>query len=709
MLESTHQPSVTAGETTPQADGVSIGWINHAEVQHAFDRLRADLDGVFQKHQHKLQRKVVYDYGLCEGSADKDRGRCRTNSPQPRPRGQGAEGPAAELAAARGPAPSAVSAESLVAAPAKPKETRELRAAAQVPSSGVVPPGGIDELEAARLASPAGCRSPARPSVASLFVWRGIQSSGCRSTDSLEIVEPASAARRLLRSGSRLASKVTVSPAFGRSQSAGSIEDDRQSKTLQSCMQAVTSAASLQGPQKNSSQAKISKAAPFSPLSRRKLEVLESRKSCVQRITRSHAYELVNAAFIVLNALFVVCETERRATLARSSGTQLEIPARDWGFAAAANFFCVVLVADLALRMWSEQRQFFLSRGRAWNVFDMFVVLTVLCEALTSWVDTDSSRASGARIFLRKFAMLRILRLLRVIRSTHAIKVIWFIRELRLMVYSLTGTAKSLGWSLVLLLIILLVFGVFFTDGAITYCVLSENMASQSTAELRRYFGSMPDAVVSLYMAMSGGEDWGNIMVSLDPLPPEYRFFFLVFITFAVLALLNVVTAIFVETAMQMSQNDKELVVMEELKSKDEFVAVMQQVFEELDTNDSGALSLEEFEKHIEDEKIVAFLSSMGLDVSQVRTLFTLLDVDRTGEVDLEEFVSGCLRLRGGAKSLDMAILKFQVDWILHNFRSMDTYVRECLGLMLIDSTSGGNSPTRNRVPCLRRQDSCIR
>merc|ERR1719433_1171986 len=142
---------------------------------------------------------------------------------------------------------------------------------------------------------------------------------------------------------------------------------------------------------------------------------------------------------------------------------------------------------------------------------------------------------------------------------------------------------------------------------------------------------------------------------------------------------MNVITAIFVETAMQMAQDDRELVVMEEMNDKAEFIAIMQQVFQELDTNDSGALSLEEFEKHIEDEKITAFLASLDLDVSQVRTLFILLDVDQTGEVDLDEFVTGCLRLKGGAKSLDMAIVKFQVAWILHNVRGLDNFLREKL------------------------------
>lgn len=98
---------------------------------------------------------------------------------------------------------------------------------------------------------------------------------------------------------------------------------------------------------------------------------------------------------------------------------------------------------------------------------------------------------------------------------------------------------------------------------------------------------------------------------------------------------------------------------------------VMQEVFDELDSNSSGALSLEEFERHINDEKIIAYMSQLGLDVSQIRTLFKLLDADRTGEVDLEEFVSGCLRLRGGAKNLDLAILTYQVEFLVDHLKDM--------------------------------------
>jgi hypothetical protein len=177
-------------------------------------------------------------------------------------------------------------------------------------------------------------------------------------------------------------------------------------------------------------------------------------------------------------------------------------------------------------------------------------------------------------------------------------------------------------------------------------------------------------------MAMTGGEDWANILHSLDPLPSEYRRLFIVFVTFAILALMNVVTAVFVGTAMQRSQTDRELVIQQELENKDEFVSVLQHVFEELDTNGSGGLSLEEFEQHIEDEKIMAYLRTMEINISQARTLFTLLDVDQGGEVDIDEFASGLLRLKGGATSMDMAILKYQVEWIHHNI----LHLRSSLG-----------------------------
>ena len=43
------------------------------------------------------------------------------------------------------------------------------------------------------------------------------------------------------------------------------------------------------------------------------------------------------------------------------------------------------------------------------------------------------------------------------------------------------------------------------------------------------------------------------------------------------------------------------------------------------------------------------------LTQDDVWTLFLLIDVDASGRVDIEEFVSGCMQLRGPAQSLQVA------------------------------------------------------
>jgi hypothetical protein len=415
----------------------------------------------------------------------------------------------------------------------------------------------------------------------------------------------------------------------------------------------------------------------FSPLSKRKMEVLEANETLVEHFTRSRSYEFLSAVFIVLNAVFIIWETECRAQLASAGQPQEAFEKDELWFTAAANIFVVVFVVDLALRAWADGLLFLQTRERFWNIFDIFVTVTAFVEVMLHWIlyVSANSASSIVRMFLRKFSMLRIIRLFRVIRMTRAIRVIRFVRELRLMVISLCCSLKPLAWSVVLMLIVLLVFGVFFTDGTVAYCI-EHPLINEETQVLKNNFGTLSASTLSLYMAMTGGEDWANILHSLDPLPSEYRRLFIVFVTFAILALMNVVTAVFVGTAMQRSQTDRELVIQQELENKDEFVSVLQHVFEELDTNGSGGLSLEEFEQHIEDEKIMAYLRTMEINISQARTLFTLLDVDQGGEVDIDEFASGLLRLKGGATSMDMAILKYQVEWIHHNI----LHLRSSLG-----------------------------
>merc|ERR1711972_113952 len=50
----------------------------------------------------------------------------------------------------------------------------------------------------------------------------------------------------------------------------------------------------------------------------------------------------------------------------------------------------------------------------------------------------------------------------------------------------------------------------------------------------------------------------------------------------------------------------------------------------------------------------------LELETSEAEGLFHLLDVDESGEVGIEEFIMGCMRLKGTAKSIDLATLLYE-------------------------------------------------
>eukprot|EP00415_Alexandrium_ostenfeldii_P003478 UN3478 len=105
---------------------------------------------------------------------------------------------------------------------------------------------------------------------------------------------------------------------------------------------------------------------------------------------------------------------------------------------------------------------------------------------------------------------------------------------------------------------------------------------------------------------------------------------------------------------------DRDIQVREQLERQRVCANGLQKLFDEVDVDGDGRISQEDFEKHVEDESVVAFLNCLELTGVEARRLFRLLDVNESGMVDAEEFVSGCMCLRGSAKTLDVVALMIE-------------------------------------------------
>lgn len=228
------------------------------------------------------------------------------------------------------------------------------------------------------------------------------------------------------------------------------------------------------------------------------------------------------------------------------------------------------------------------------------------------------------------------------------VRILKLIGELRTLVMSIMGSLKSLVWAVVLLLMLIYVMGVYITQVVLDYRMNVVDEANNATKALERYYGTLGDTILSVYMAVTGGVSWFDI---LDPLKTEISVMlvpvFMLYVAFALLCMLNVITGVFVESALVTAKKDKDTYLVNNVRA----------IFEAHDKDRTGSLDWEEFQVAVESDEMRTVLRGLDIDVSEADGLFYLLDAEETGAISAEDFASGCARLRGGAKALDLAIL----------------------------------------------------
>ena len=78
---------------------------------------------------------------------------------------------------------------------------------------------------------------------------------------------------------------------------------------------------------------------------------------------------------------------------------------------------------------------------------------------------------------------------------------------------------------------------------AVDEYIMDSNPPSQTILLARsRFFSSLPETMLSLYMSILGGVSWEEMVVPLGSMSPVWLLLFLFYISFAYLAVLNVIT-----------------------------------------------------------------------------------------------------------------------------------------------------------------------
>jgi len=177
---------------------------------------------------------------------------------------------------------------------------------------------------------------------------------------------------------------------------------------------------------------------------------------------------------------------------------------------------------------------------------------------------------------------------------------------------------------------------------------------------LRDHYTGFNDVMTSLFMSITGGVDWQDVLRDWREVSWAYGPIFIFFIFVMHFGVLNVVMATFVAATAQIASKDRDQIVKNEIAKMGDYMGKVTEFFKEADSDGSGSLSWDEFQSHMEKPHVKAYFQALDMDVSQAHNLFEMLDADSSNSVNVDEFIEGCVRLRGAAKSVDVSMILMQ-------------------------------------------------
>jgi len=305
------------------------------------------------------------------------------------------------------------------------------------------------------------------------------------------------------------------------------------------------------------------------------------------------------------------------------------------------------------------------------------LVLTFIIDILVnSFVMVADLRVTGVSRIIRTARFCRILRTLRLVRVSS------YAREFRKMAYALQHSVLTLFWAILLLTFILYCFATTFTQAVADFRfedTPARNMTAELTEELHNYYGTLPRSFYTLYMALTTGINWDLAVQPLSQIHWSLVGLFLFFISITLTGVMNVLTSIFVDSALQSTEHYKDIKIQEALNSKRTHVRHLKEVFKEIDIDMSGEICADELLWLLKDPNLSKYLTSIDIHTDDIEMLFRLLDGDGSGQVSIEEFCDGCLRLKGEAKSFDIHCMLYQNERLLHKLTDFMAVTNETI------------------------------
>jgi len=249
---------------------------------------------------------------------------------------------------------------------------------------------------------------------------------------------------------------------------------------------------------------------------------------------------------------------------------------------------------------------------------------------------------------------------LRVLRIVRALRILKYATELRCMLQSVVGSVMSLFWAFAVITFIFFLFSLALVQGMsmqITSVSLDDDAMSLTVSQ----FGSVGRAMYAFLICTTGGDDWVNYVNSLVPLGPLNVWVFLIGVNLTQIALMNILTGIFVEKAIQLGVPDHDARILQKRRADARIAKELCAFLNTLDSDRSGTISWKEFSAVSQDEVVESMMKVLGVDIRDAQMFFDIVAAsDPYGEVEISVLADVLMCLKGQATGFDVQALAYR-------------------------------------------------
>eukprot|EP00927_Polykrikos_kofoidii_P037576 TRINITY_DN3174_c0_g2_i7.p1 TRINITY_DN3174_c0_g2~~TRINITY_DN3174_c0_g2_i7.p1 ORF type:complete len:828 (+),score=174.25 TRINITY_DN3174_c0_g2_i7:47-2485(+) len=314
--------------------------------------------------------------------------------------------------------------------------------------------------------------------------------------------------------------------------------------------------------------------------------------SCCSRIAKSQLFENLTHVVIALNALWIAVETDHNKAVLIWEAKMV--------FLIVENAFCAYFTWEWLIRFFAFQKKTNALRDR-WMVFDSILVMMMVLETwVLSVIFTFASGGSSSGF--GNTSVLKLMRLVRLTRMARMIRLLRAFPELVILLKGIMVAARSVGFTLVLLTVIIYFYAVIFRQ-------LTERAAADDPDVLIKsmYFGTVDQAMGSLLLDAIL-PDVSQIVRDCYDQDWVFSFVMLTFILMASMTVMNMLIGVLCEVVSVVSAVENEALTVNYVKFK---LLSMFSLFQA----DPEMISKEEFEDLLLHPSCARCFQEIGLDV----------------------------------------------------------------------------------------------